>query len=241
MTTIYVIGNSHVCYFFGLIPLPDEDAHATLDDFEFRGKKCGHSGATIYGLSNKGSATGAGVTISNYIKEHSPIDELVLVLGEVDCRATLERLKSGEDYQPVLRSTIFDTYRTFLLDHVMGKCGRVFLFGSVPYHPEFPRSNPLYGRLKEISSSLDELLVELCADVGAVPFLFGRYLNDLGIGESLAPKPDDVHLGIEKTQELLLPFLKEKIHYEDERQEDTVGHQPVLESEPSEGARGADS
>lgn len=84
---VYVFGDSHTMYFLG-DRSREHDVFYEVDhglDLKLRVMKLSSTGATMYGLRNAESESGARVTVTKAFSDEN-IENAIFVLGEVDCR-----------------------------------------------------------------------------------------------------------------------------------------------------------
>lgn len=140
MRTVHVVGNSHVMYFAGRVVESDKEHVGQHGNLTVRCFKAGDTGATVYGLGNENSKTGAGKKIREYVSANS-VHDLVVVLGDVDFREHLIKHMDGTDPLPLMKKVVgmlAEYIRSQLLP-LMFPCGKVVLFEMVPFTEVFFR------------------------------------------------------------------------------------------------------
>jgi hypothetical protein len=161
-----VLGNSHVRYFLGHDPVAVHRWAASPDGFATT-YQAGHSGATIWGLRNKDSSTGAGEKLAEVCASGELGDDhVVMVLGDVDLKRHL--VKRDDPFSGV--PEIIDLYEDFLVKHVTPYCrSGLSLFGGVPPSRANLRLDEMSGirgspeKLPELVRCFDRALERMAA------------------------------------------------------------------------------
>lgn len=135
---IYCFGNSHIWALVGGEGTSDVRIEHTEGDLELVGWKLGSSGATAYGLSKKGSTTGAGESIVRILDEEPGKKDVLMIFGEVDVSDHVGH-HAGEDDD--IRSAI-DRYVEYLKTiEARQDTGLVMVTSAVPHHSHFRGSD----------------------------------------------------------------------------------------------------
>lgn len=214
---IIVLGNSHVRYLLG------GHGGRSFDHGSFiaRGKQFGDTGATIWGLFNPMSRTGAGKNIAEYVRaEADRLPEtvglkLVLVLGEVDVRNhVLKHSSSSRTCADVIWELIY-RYESWIAENIEDHCGvNLCLMGTVPYTKMFfSKDHPSRKMMKYISGLFNAALAGLCNERDWTYIDVYEQLTDVQgfLRDELSCDPtatDDIHLDHIRAAEFIVPQVE---------------------------------
>lgn len=209
---VHVLGNSHVRYFFGRYIEPDSlTTYSPVSGLVITGKQLGSTGATIFGLENVESESGARVKIDEYVQKERP-DVFVLVLGEVDCRVHITAAADKNDTQIETEvAKVVGRYSSFITTYVKPYVRRLILFSSIPYTYEF--HSHFDKRIMLVGAEFNFKLRKLCEEIGA-EFLsvLPEAIDETGfLRKELylnSDDPGEIHLHYERTRDLILPKLE---------------------------------
>lgn len=140
MREVIALGCSHIRYVLGGAVGPDREMENVVGSIKFRGKQLGSTGATIWGLDNSRSVTGAGEKIIDFIKENSLGDkrcDLFLSLGEIDVRQHVVKHSDGKPGS-VLKSIdrVLEKLDSFVSLN-LSSCNSIMIMGAIPYTSAF--------------------------------------------------------------------------------------------------------
>jgi hypothetical protein len=214
---VHVLGNSNVGYFIGKPIDGDKVYQEKCGELTIRAFKAGNTGATIHGLNNDESETGARQKFNDYCHYNNPIENLVLVLGDVDARFHLKDDEKNSLDEKL--KGLISTLEQYVDNRISLPIKRVILFLPTPFSKDAlldcSRSNP-YASLS--LSLMREALIDLANKRKEIGWSYLSIYNDLvsdnGFLSSEFVGEDLVHCNYKKVQPIildkLLKILKEK-------------------------------
>jgi hypothetical protein len=159
---IRVLGDSHTQYFFGEENVFDESCR-TVGGLDLVGGHCARTGINIACVADESHP------IRRALLRHAtdfPGVPLVVVLGEVDCRAFVD-LRHGTEGCDVDEQAAGIARRLVELIGTLGlDPGRVALCGTIPYPPSWYVRWPAKARLERVCGAFDGALRALCVERG---------------------------------------------------------------------------
>jgi hypothetical protein len=209
---VHVIGNSHVGYFVGRAAETDSVLEYSEDDLLIRAYKAGQTGATVIGLDNPESETGAGWKFKNYVEQNVPVENLVVVLGDVDARYHVGNSRCTYSYMNSVCRKLVEYIDGLSLPHLR----RLILFGMVPY--TYNAMIDLSQDRKEYAQvALNFMSRELKLVCGSRHARGWRYLSvyrdmvgdDGFLDQEFREQYDYSHCNYTKTKKLILPKLRD--------------------------------
>ena len=191
----------------------DEDESITIKCF-----KAGQTGATVFGLHNKDSSTGAGEKIKNYLNKQQ-VENVVFVLGDVDFFIHLLKHIDGTDPSSFIKN-IMNVYSSYIETNVRKNVkNKVIVFDIIPYSFDYYRHQvsldlkhgSLFFILKEFREAMKKMTEEYGYSFLSVT---NEVTNSSGIlNPEYCNKKDakDIHGDEKMIQPVVLRKLKEII------------------------------
>ena len=199
---LYVYGDSHIRNFTGNSDgmYGDVYVEAKTQKIEMSVMKLSSTGPTMYGLPNPDSKTGAGKRADRWIHE-SGAEDVLFVLGEVDCREFLCRNESPDQF---IGDTIvrFEQYRTTL-----PPLRSLGLFGVCPPSRRLVTERGCYT-LPYVVAKFNDVLHGYCSASGfKFISVYRDVVDDCGFLNMHYGEKDGIHL----SPTLVRPFVADAL------------------------------
>ena len=211
---LLVYGDSHTRYILGGTVSPGKQLIVDHGTFIARGNQLGDTGATIWGLNNKNSTTGAGEKIKAALENKTEVN-LYLSLGEVDVRNHIHKHSPSVLYNT---KKLIDRYGLWLDENViphLGNSGQLFLTGCVPYTQRLALNiNNQFLHLAYAPSIFNALIYELChqfENTHYIDLFEGMIAKDGYLPIELSSQPTEIieaHLDYQKAEQHVVPQIE---------------------------------